>query len=177
MPEGRYAGVVILAEDAKQARFTRSWLKEHVNVDHRNVRDVISPKGRGAAEQFVRNRFAAEVNSHRRNASKRGSMLITVIDADATPFEERYKELLNSIEARDGVFVFVPKRNIETWLRALNSFQADESTDFKRTEHGSERDAGKILLTLIRSPQVHNLLPSLEFGLKEARTMPKHHVA
>ena len=71
MPKGRYAEIVILVEDAKQSQFMRAWLIAHLNVSHRKIRVEISPKGRGAGEQSVRERFPAEAVMHRQKASHR----------------------------------------------------------------------------------------------------------
>ena len=157
MPEGRYAEIVILVEDAKQARFIRAWLTQHLNVSPRKIRDKISPKGGGAGEQFVRERLRKEAVTHKQKASHRGALLIAVIDADNQTTERRYRDILDSIDNLNGVFVFVPKRNIETWLRALNGFlPVDEDTDFKRMEHGDVMDAGLKFLKLIRSTTTEN---------------------
>ena len=178
MPEGRYAGIVLLVEGWEDARFMRAWLIKHLNVDHRNIRDNISPKGGGAAEQYVRERFPVEAALHRQNSAKRGSLLIAVIDADKKTFEERYNALIESINDRTGVFVFVPKRHMETWLRALNGFlPVDEDTDIKgkRLEHGDAWDAGLKFLELIRSATTKDLLPSLQSAVKEAKAMPREY--
>ena len=102
--------------------------------------------------------------------------MIAVIDADTQTFERRYNALLDSINDRNGVFVFVPKRNIETWLRALNGFlPVDEDADFKHMEHGDAMDAGLKFLELIRSATTQDWLPSLQFAVQEAKRMPREY--
>ena len=68
MPEGRFAEIVILAEDHVHTRFIRSWLGQYVS--HRRVVDKIPNRG-GSGEQFVREHFGAEAEAHRRNSARR----------------------------------------------------------------------------------------------------------
>jgi hypothetical protein len=43
---------------------------------------------------------------------------------------------LDDRQSNEGVGVFIPMRNIETWLRFLEGQQVDETTDY-RPRHGS----------------------------------------
>ena len=177
MPESRFAEIVILAEDRVQVRFIRSWLTKH--VAHRNIKNRFAVDGSG--EQFVREHFADEARNHFRNAKKRSSMLIAVIDADSGEAVEHYRELKSRAQSDEGVFVFVPKRNIETWLRQLNDDSANEVDDYKssyRSETGQAIfSAGEKFLKHVRSrPESDDrLLPSLALGVKEARRIPRLH--
>lgn len=179
MPEGRYAVVVILAEDQRHIRFMRRWVQEHVNVDSRSIRDSLPGKGRGAGEQFVRQQFPVELDEHLRRRKQRGALLIAVIDADTEPFEARYQQLRNQADGVDTVAIFVPKRNIETWIRVLTGgWPTNEVTSYKLgTETGLEKPAALAFLKLIREQEVRaGLLPSLEFGLTEARQIRRDHL-
>ena len=143
-----------------------------------DIRDNISSKWGGAAGQYVREQFPVEAALHRQNSGRRGSLLIAVIDADTQPFERRYNALIDLINDRNGVFVFVPKRHMESWLRALNGFRpVDEDTDVKgkHMEHGDAMDAGLKFLELIRSATTQDWLPSLQFAVKEAKRMPREY--
>ena len=179
MPEGRYASVVLLAEDQTQIRFLRGWIREHVNVDTRAIRSRLPSKGLGAGEQFVREQFPIELREHLRQINHRGSVLIAVIDADTEPFEAHYQPLRNQAAGVNTVAVFVPKRNIETWIRALTGGSpVDEATDYKKgTEAGLEKRAALLFLKLIREAiEPPGLLPSLALGIKEARRIRRDHL-
>lgn len=80
----------------------------------------------------------------------------------------------------EGVFVFIPKRNIETWFRVLNGHEANEADDFKRQgahDYGPAiRDAAAAFLELIRNPQASIPIPSLADGVGEARRIPRNHI-
>lgn len=180
MPEGRYASVVLLAEDQRHIRFMRRWVQEHVNVDSRAITASLPGKGRGAGEQFVRHKFPHELQAHRRQLGRRGALLIAVIDADTEPFEDHYRQLRGQAPGLDTVAVFVPKRNIETWIRALTGGgPVDEITDYKhKTEQDLDKPAALAFLRLIREPEIPaGLLPSLAFGVKEARQIRRDHLA
>lgn len=181
MPEGRYAQVVILAEDSNQARFVRRWLLKHVNVSDRAIRVSKCPKiGGGAGEQFVREQFVVERNNHRTAAARRGSLLIVVIDADVHEVEARRRQLAGVEIVPEGVFVFVPKRNIETWFQVLSGHNANEADDYKRQgAHDYEpaiREAAAAFLELIRTTQAPIPIPSLADGVREGRRIPREHI-
>ena len=177
MAEDRFAEIVILAEDRVQIRFIRSWLTRH--VAHRRIRNSFATSGSG--EQFVRERFAREAESHLRNSKKRGSMLIAVIDADTGDVEQHYRELKTMAPAWEGIFVFVPKRNIETWLRQLGGQPTNEVDDYKSSYRGDIGQAiavaGQEFLGYVqsRSELGEILVRSLVAGIKEARRIPRVH--
>ena len=106
-------------------------------------------------------------------------MLIAVIDADTGQVSARYRELLGHLSFRTGVFIFVPKRNIETWLHHLNESEAEEETDYKplykKDPAEAIRAAAAKFLELIRSPDTSGLIPSLARGVEEASRMPRVH--
>ena len=176
MPDGRFAEIVILAEDRTQVRFIRSWLVQH--VAHNSVINRINDGG-GSGEQYVRLMFPIEAELHRRRAATRSAMLIAVIDADKEDVSERYKQLLQGKTLGPGIFLFIPKRNIETWLHQLNGRAADEVTDYKplylKDPKSAIRTAGENFLVLVRAngPIAHT--PSLARGIEEARRIPRLH--
>jgi hypothetical protein len=181
MAEGRFAQVVLLVEDGNQARFVSSWLVKHAKVSSRDIRVVRCPKiGGGAGEKFVRDKFLVERDNHRTCAKRRGSLLIVVIDADLLEVAARRKQLAGLEAVPEGVFVFIPKRNIETWFRALNGEEPDESTDYKRQgaqDYGREvKEAARRFLELVRGTQDEPLIASLAEGVREARRIPRDHI-
>ena len=111
--------IALLCEDNQHAAFVRRFLPEK----HR-PRQVPREGDEGAGEQFVRKEYPARLDA----ARKTNSALIVVIDGDTKTVEERLRQLdegcdRESIARRtdaDRVAIFVPMRNIETWLYFLN---------------------------------------------------------
>ena len=103
------------------------------------MRVVKSPSGAGSAEQWVRERFAVEVEACRgRHAETR---LIVLIDADTHTVQERIAQLDRALQEAEAPPVphdtneiarLVAKRNIETWILCLNEEQVGEDNDYKR---------------------------------------------
>ena len=94
----------------------------------------MSPSGRGSAEQFVRERFPAELHTVR---TKRGEQayLVVMVDGDKGRVAAR-KASFNAACTEQGiappgdtdsVLVCVPTWNIETWLTYLKGDPVDET--------------------------------------------------
>ena len=105
-------------------------------------------------------------------------MLIAMIDADTRECADRHRELMDQISEKRNVFVFVPKRNIESWLHQLNGNAADEEKDCKPIY---TRDHGPAIVVAVKEVLEHtssskptdDLVPSLAFGINTAREIPK----
>ena len=102
MPKGRFATIVVVTEDQTHVRFMRNWLRNHVSYSNISFK---TPDRQGSGEQFVRERFPFEAVAHRNNASKHGSILIGVIDADAGDAEAHYRDLLGTVADTTGIHV------------------------------------------------------------------------
>jgi hypothetical protein len=132
--------IVILCEDLQQQVFAYHFLKKRgFNINPKNLTIKTSPKGKGAGEQFVRKRYAAEVKEYRRK-NYRSGMLVVLIDADTETVKATLKELDNALiensqELRkpdEKIVIFVPKRNIETWIHYLQGQTIDEETEYSK---------------------------------------------
>lgn len=127
----RTVQIVLLCEDRQQQAFMRRFL-ERSGKDCRLLRTETAPRGEGSAEQFVRKRFAREVAEHRSRSVSQA--LMVMIDGDARGVDRRLAELddeckRQSMSVRtpdEGVLVFVPTWNIETWLAYLDGETVDE---------------------------------------------------
>lgn len=126
--------IVILCEDLQQQVFAYHFLKKRgFNIYPKNLTIRTSPKGKGAGEQFVRNHYAAEVKEYRRK-NYRSGMLVVLIDADTVSVKATLKDLDNALiensqELRkpdEKIAIFVPKRNIETWIHYLRTGEVVE---------------------------------------------------
>lgn len=71
--------IVLLCEDSQTESFVRRFLK-HRNFKARDINTLPLPDGRRSGEQWVRERFPAELQAIR---GRQGAYLIVVTDADA----------------------------------------------------------------------------------------------
>lgn len=77
----RPARITILCEDRQQSCFVRRFPMNRGWTRH-DIREEISPQGRGSGEQSVRERFPVELRAYRIQANHQRTGLIVVIDAD-----------------------------------------------------------------------------------------------
>jgi hypothetical protein len=132
---GRGVQAVIVCEDTQHEVFVRAFLRRR-GFTPRDLRFEKSPPGKGDAKQFVRERFVVEVKALRAYAGER-RMLLAMTDADDVSTAERRDTLIqacigassNPPAAEDPIYVFIPKWEIETWLKFLRDGGADESVD------------------------------------------------
>ena len=89
----------------------------------------------------MRDQYPLQVRACRSSLGKKTSaLLVVVIDADMETTEYRAAQLSEALknageEARDGgepIVVLIPKRHVETWIRALLGNEVDEVTDYKK---------------------------------------------
>lgn len=175
---GNSAQVVILSEDQQHQTFVYSWLRQR-GIERRMIRLLALPAGRGAGEQYVREHYPKEVQTHRRRAGAQDCRLVTIIDADVLPARKRFEQLDQSLldaglekrSSGERICILVPKRNIETWIHFLvTSESVDEETDYKRPAKSSEecKEAGRRLADIdpLRAA-LDERLPSLQQGWDE----------
>ena len=118
--------IVILCEDQQQEVFIRRFLKKGNMAG--DCRYITASRGKGAGEQFVRERYPKELSLVARNQN---TSLLVMIDADTGTVEERLQQLNNECKKQDialrqdgdPVAVFIPKHNIETWIAWLRDPQ------------------------------------------------------
>ena len=141
----RNVRIVLLCEDRQHEVFVGRFLKE-VGWNLRDMRVRRAPKGRGPAEQYVRECFPGELRAVR---SKRGeeAYLILMVDGDNQGSTSRMASLERAcIEQQvdppsnsDQVLVCVPTWNIETWLAYLEGEEVEESKrDYPRLDKPSD---------------------------------------
>ncbi|MDZ8136750.1 MAG: hypothetical protein RM049_15805 [Nostoc sp. DedQUE04] len=157
----RRVQIVILCEDRQQEVFARHFLKKLGFILDRNVRIKICPKGAG--EQFVRAHYTPEVKAYR-SKNYRVGMLVVLIDADKKTVEERLKQLDDALiedlqqirQSKEAIAIFIPKRNIETWIHYLQGETVDEEIEYSKL---NKESACK--------PYVENLVNQYYQGLDE----------
>lgn len=151
----RRVRVVLLCEDSQHEAFARRFLKG-MGWNIRELRIEKSPSATGSAEQWVREKFAKELDIYRQRKARASSGLIVMIDADTNEVQSRINDFEEACNARqipfrteeDTVAIVVPKRNIETWIHYLNGTQVDEDTGYQKLPR--ERLCGPAVQELVR---------------------------
>lgn len=137
----RRVKIVLLCEDSQHEAFIRRFLKG-MGYNTRELRVEKSPSGRGAADQYVRNRFPKELKAYRDRSHRAASALIAMIDADGNEVQGRISELKQECQSEgvpfrepgEAVAIAVPRRNIETWIHYLNAEQANETDVYSKLD-------------------------------------------
>lgn len=180
------AQVIVLAEDIRQSRFIKAWIRERIpQFPSRNIRESPMSNGSGSGAQRVIAQYKSEVMAYlTRHARK---WLIVVIDADNLSAQDRLNqlanELLQSVEERirrclvnsEQIAHLVPKWSVETWILFLNGEAVNKDTRYKATN----RDWDKLIRpasvqlcewTMQNNP-ARDCIPSLEYGIRELRKL------
>ena len=129
--------ITVLCEDKQHATFIRIFLKKR----NRKIY-AVSRTDAGAGEQFVRDNYPAQLDAIR----KHGGILVVMIDGDNYSIEQRQKQMDEACKRKDvsprkpsdKVAVFVPMRNIETWLAYLDGEDVNETDTYPRLERERE---------------------------------------
>jgi hypothetical protein len=181
------AQVTILAEDRRQSRLVRAYLRRRLpDLPQRNVKDAPMAGGAGSGAQWVTNRYAIEIRAYcARQAHK---WLIVVIDADSKSIQDRLLELHRRLEEADDrrlrefrvetekIARLVPKWSVETWILNLNGEIVEEGLSYKREHRRWDeliQSASSELSDWARAkgkPPVR-CTPSLVHGIQELRRL------
>lgn len=132
--------ITVLCEDKQHATFIRIFLKKR----KRRVQRTLLTPNKGAGDQFVRNNYPEQLDAIR----KRNGILVVMIDGDNYSIEQRMKQLndactQNGISPRESgdkvkIAIFVPKRNIETWLAYLDGEPVNETDEYPKLRRERE---------------------------------------
>ncbi len=126
----------ILCEDIQSRSFINAVLSEQ-GISARKVICNSIPCGEGCGEAAVRRDFPKEIQ--RLNAtSYNKQVLIVCTDADKYTIDERKSFLDKEVKSQGvqwdkqnaPIMVWIPKRQIETWIHALNHESVDENMTF-----------------------------------------------
>lgn len=136
----RSVQVVLLCEDRQHEAFARRFLKQ-AGKDYRVQRVEFCPKSCG--EQFVRERYGKELGYYRSRQHRVGQALIVLIDADKEGVTARSQQLEVAAaksgqyprQADESVAIFIPARNIETWIAYLDGQIVSEEDEYPRLKH------------------------------------------
>jgi hypothetical protein len=138
----RIANKIVLTEDAEQQNLIRHYL-QRCGHDSRECRFVPLPARSlgGSGEKYVRDQYPQQVQACRSSLGRRATALLVVMtDADKETTQRRAAQLANALKAvgmhargdDEPVVVLIPKRHVETWIRALLGDRVDEVTDYTR---------------------------------------------
>ncbi len=138
--------LVIVCEDLQQEVFARHFFLKR-GFNRRTIRSKIHPKGKGSREQGVCRQYPKEVRTYRRKKHHLAINLAVVIDADPRFTVQQRLHQLDEVLETDGqetrqadeqIGIFVPKRNIETWIHYLMGETVDEETAYPKLSRESE---------------------------------------
>lgn len=142
----RRVHVVVLCEGRKDYQFAYKCL---VACGWRwyQITANISPSGKQSAFTYVLNHYPAEVHANR-NGKKKERALFVLIDADEEPEGRRERNLASRLDAArlkprqagERIALWVPRRQLETWVYFLTHGEADEATDYKEEHRVKERE-------------------------------------
>ena len=141
----RRVRLVILCEDRQQEVFARKFFLSR-GFHHREIDPKTAPRGKGSAEQFVREQYALEVRTWRKKSTYLSILLAVVIDADTYTVQQRLTQFDDTLknssqqprQPDEKIAIFVPKRNIETWIHYLMGEAVDEESVYPKLGHESD---------------------------------------
>ncbi len=170
-----YTQLVILSEDRQQEVFARHFLVA-CGVNRRRIRSQIAPPGVGAGEQYVRQRYPLEVKTYRANCHHLQIALAVLIDADTHRVTECLQQLAEGLQRAglqrrkngEKIGLFVPKRNIETWIHYLQGETVNEIEAYaKLAREGDCKPAVAKLARKRHQPLPENAPSSLQMACGE----------
>ena len=170
----REAQIVLLCEDRQQQAFVVRFLEAMGRLTTRKAKHRLrverASQGRGAAEQFVRERYPRELKEYRRQRNRVSVALVVMLDGDAAGVTGRLAQLdaacaEQGIPVRrsdEDVFVFVPTWRIESWFAWLDDGETidEERRDYPRLPR--ERDCrphAEALADMCRNRQLRDPAP------------------
>lgn len=134
----RRVQIVILCEDRQQEVFARHFLEKRGFSGL--FRTKVCPSGSQSGEQYVRTQYPVEVKAYRQNRNRVSIGLVVLIDADIKTFQERLNQLACALsedsqqerQSDEAIAIFVPKRNIETWIHYLQEETVNEEDEYSK---------------------------------------------
>lgn len=138
----RNISFVIVCEDQQQEAFARRYLVKR-GIHPRSIRVKKSPAGKGAGEQFVKKQLVPEIKEYRQKKNYiLSNAIVALIDADTLSVDERMQQInshlksngLDLIQQNEKIAVFIPKRNIETWIHYTQGIHVDEKQTYLKLQ-------------------------------------------
>lgn len=171
--------MVILCEDQQQEVFARYFFLNR-GFEPRDIRVNRCPMGRQAGEQYVREQFSTEVQTYRSKSAYQSIVLVVIIDADNFSVADRVNQLetiltnhlLARRDADEKIALFIPRRNIETWIHYLQNLKSgipvDEETSYPKLANPGEcKPYVRLLSDSCRPGLREDAPPSLVYACEE----------
>ncbi len=156
--------ITVLCEDKQHAAFITRFLKK-------KRKEYYPPTPVGDGEYYVRKNYPNLLDAVR----KKGGALIVMIDADSEGADRRMRRLEEACNAEgisprkdnDPVALFIPARNIETWLAYLGDLKdVDENKTYDKLSR--ERECGRHVKKLAEMCEKNTLPGNAPSSLKDA---------
>jgi len=174
----KYTQIVVLCEDTQQWLFAYYFLIGW-GIPRQRIRRSKYSFGSGSGEQRVRVNYPKEVRELRRYQHHLNICLIVIMDADTQSIENHFRELENALATtalerryeNEKIAIFIPKRNIETWIVYLKGDMVNENDEYPHLRK-NESDCKPSVTQLAencrnRQPLPDNAPPSLKAACKE----------
>lgn len=165
----------ILCEDKQSYCYIRYFLIAQ-GINGRHITPCPFPVA-GCGEQYVRQEFPRYLKALR-SKNFNSNVLIVAIDSDNKTYNERIEQLNESCDKvsvarrdkKDKLLLFIPKKNIETWIKYFDDGQVDEETDYAHFFSGQEsksRPMAEKMSKKFSEPNASFYLDSLQNAYKE----------
>ena len=184
MPE-RIANKIILVEDVMQQNLVRRYLERCGHTPPFRLVALPARGPGGSGEKYVRDQYPLQVQACRSSLGRRATaLLVVIVDADMETTQRRATQLGNALQGAgmhargkdEPIVVLIPKRHVETWIRALLGNQVDEVTDYTRPTPAPKeiKDAAAVLYGWTRpgAAPVPTYPASLTASLPEWQKIP-----
>lgn len=171
--------VIILGEDQRQVSFARRVLM-NLRFSSHEISKAPVPNGDGSGAQWVQTEYPRQVAVNRSKRSHQQCTLLVSIDRDDQTVlarKQQFDEILRSKQMSprsndEPVAIWVPSRNIETWISHFTGQDVDETEDYKsRTRRIDLKDVAEGFVKEFhawkQSPQTFTTLSSLSDAYEE----------
>jgi len=146
----RVSQTILLCEDELHERLTKAYFKKcGLPYQSPQLKTLVaSRQQRGGNDSWVLNEFPRQLHACRQRQKKAKTLLIVLIDADHYSVEDRRRQLTGRLTAagfepygeKEPLVLLIPKRHIETWIRALLGEQVTEEQDCKTWKEPTRDD-------------------------------------
>jgi acyl transferase domain-containing protein len=133
---------ILLCEDSLHERLAKAYMKQRgLETQEPYVKAIVaSQMQHGGNVDWVLHEFPKQVHACRQRNKKSKTLLIVLVDADQFTVNERRRQLnerlkqagYEELDASDpSITVLIPRRHVETWVRALLAESVTEEEDCK----------------------------------------------
>ncbi len=137
---------ILLCEDRPQASLVRLYMERcGLSTKAPSLLQIIaSERVHGGNVVWVLREFPRQLDACRKRHTRAKTLLILVADADDLGVDGRQRDLSRALQganvepmaSSDPAVVLIPKRHVETWIRATTGQPTNETDDYKPDEPG-----------------------------------------